>query len=76
MEIKDWEILIAHSQEGMWSFVTLADKTSVIRAYTQVRRALNFGYELCFTRLYGDKFYFEKIKDGNTSLYLNRRKKK
>lgn len=46
----------------MHCFVTLADDKDISRGYAQIRRAEHFGYNICFTRLYGNKFYFEKIR--------------
>lgn len=74
MEVKDWESLVLNTEVGMHCFVTLADDKDISRGYAQVRRAEHFGYNICFTRLYGNKFYFEKIKEGRTQQYINRRK--
>lgn len=74
MEIKDWEDLILDTEVGSYRFVTLADDKDVSRGYAQVRRAEHFGYSICFTRLYGYKFYFEKIEEGRTEQYIHRRK--
>lgn len=74
MDIKDWENLIVYSEVKSYAFVTLIDDKDVVRAYGQVRRAERFGYKICFTRLYGYKFYFEKLEEGHTEQYKNRRK--
>ena len=46
----------------------------ISRGYAQIRRAEHYGHSICFTRLSGNKFYFEKIKEGRTQQYINRRK--
>ena len=74
MEVKDWESLVLNTEVGMLCFVTLADDKDIRRGYAQIRRAEHFVYNICFTRLYGNKFYFEKIKEGRTQQYINRRK--
>jgi hypothetical protein len=74
MEVKDWENLVLNTEVGSHCFVTLIDNNDISRGYAQIRRAEHFGYNICFTRLYGNKFYFEKIKEGRTQQYINRRK--
>lgn len=74
MEVKDWENLVLNTEVGSHCFVTLIDNNDISRGYAQIRRAEYFGYNICFTRLYGNKFYFEKIKEGRTQQYINRRK--
>lgn len=74
MEIKDWEALIVGSEVGAHSLIILENQTEITRAYSQVRRASHFGYKLCFSRLHGNKFYFEKIEDGRVEQYMNRRR--
>lgn len=74
MEVKDWENLVLNTEVGSHCFVTLIDDKDISRGYAQIRRAEHFGYNICFTRLYGNKFYFEKIKEGRTQQYINRRK--
>lgn len=60
MEVKDWENLVLNTEVGSHCFVTLIDNNDISRGYAQIRRAEHFGYNICFTRLYGNKFYFEK----------------
>lgn len=74
MEVKDWENLVLNTEVGSHCFVTLIDNNDISRGYAQIRRAEHFGYNICFTRLYGNKFYFEKIEEGRTQQYINRRK--
>lgn len=74
MEVKDWENLVLNTEVGSHCFVTLIDDNDISRGYAQIRRAEHFGYNICFTRLYGNKFYFEKIEEGRTQQYINRRK--
>lgn len=74
MEVKDWENLVLNTEVGAHRFVTLVDDKDISRGYAQVRRAGHFGYNICLTRLYGNKFYFEKIEEGRTQQYINRRK--
>lgn len=74
MEVKDWENLVLNTEVGSHCFVTLIDDKDISRGYAQIRRAEHFGYNICFTRLYGNKFYFEKIEEGRTQQYINRRK--
>ena len=74
MEVKDWENLVLNTEVGSHCFVTLADDKDISRGYAQIRRAEHFGYNICFTRLYGNKFYFEKIEEGRAQQYINRRK--
>ena len=74
MEVKDWENLVLNTEVGSHCFVMLIDDKDISRGYAQIRRAEHFGYNICFTRLYGNKFYFEKIKEGRTQQYINRRK--
>lgn len=73
MEVKDWENLVLNTEVGSHCFVTLIDNNDISRGYAQIRRAEHFGYNICFTRLYGNKFYFEKIEEGRTQQYINRR---
>lgn len=74
MKVKDWENLVLNTEVGSHCFVTLIDNNDISRGYAQIRRAEYFGYDICFTRLYGNKFYFEKIKEGRTQQYINRRR--
>lgn len=74
MEVKDWENLVLNTEVGSHCLVTLIDDKDISRGYAQIRRAEHFGYNICFTRLYGNKFYFEKIEEGRTQQYINRRK--
>lgn len=76
MTLEDWENLIVKSEEGAYAFLTIKDKNDLARAYAQVRKAEGFKYKICFTRLHGDKFYFEKLQEGRTELYINRRKQR
>jgi hypothetical protein len=70
MEVKDWENLVLNTEVGSHCFVTLIDNNDISRGYAQIRRAEHFGYNICFTRLYGNKFYFEKIEDVRNNISI------
>lgn len=69
MEVKDWESLVLNTEVGMHCFVTLADDKDISRGYAQIRRAEHFGYNICFTRLYGISFILKNKRRSYTTIY-------
>ncbi len=74
MTLDDWDGLISNSEVGDYAIIIMRDRKEAMSGYTQVRRAEKFGYKICLTHLHDEKYYFEKLAEGDRVSYVNRRR--
>lgn len=75
MTIEEVEQMIDVLPVGEYIFLENLETKEITLLRNMLFRSKSYGYEFCFKNLYGNKFYLEKLKEGNSDAW-NRRVKR